>query len=156
MARQRFNDSDPVEEILTIALENQGAGTDSALQQRLMASAAELGLSPEAVETAKQQWLEKRRRKGELEMYRRHVRSELWGHIGVYLVVNFMLILMNFMTSQYPWAIWPILGWGIGVGCHAVAALIEIRNPTERDVDRWRRKRGEDVDFDHVRRSLEA
>lgn len=156
MARQRFKDSDPVEEILTIALENQGAGTDTALQQRLMASAAELGLSRDAVEEAKQQWLEKRRRKGELEAYRTSVRNELWGHIGVYVVTNAILAMMNMMSSSYPWFIWPLLGWGIGVGCHAVAAIIELRNPTDRDFERWRRKRRRDHEFDEVRQSLEA
>jgi class 3 adenylate cyclase len=49
-------------------------------------------------------------------------------HVSVYIVVNVMLIAIWAVAGGgYFWPIWPILGWGIGVGCHA-APLIARRS----------------------------
>lgn len=43
-------------------------------------------------------------------------------HLGVYVLINVFLVILNLLTSpEYFWAIWPMLGWGIGVGSHAIA-----------------------------------
>ncbi|WP_064609879.1 2TM domain-containing protein [Photobacterium sp. J15] len=43
-----------------------------------------------------------------------------YSHLTNYLVVIFILFLINLLTdSSYIWAIWPALGWGIGVLNHA-------------------------------------
>jgi hypothetical protein len=58
-----------------------------------------------------------RRRRGVLE---RSVRV----HATVYLVVNVMLIaIWAAAGGGYFWPIWSILGWGIGLGCHAAPYL---------------------------------
>ena len=45
-------------------------------------------------------------------------------HLTVYLVVNLMLIgIWAASGAGYFWPVWPILGWGIGVGCHAAPLL---------------------------------
>lgn len=45
-------------------------------------------------------------------------------HLGVYAIVNVFLIVLNFITSpSYFWAIWPLLGWGVGLGAHAVSVF---------------------------------
>jgi len=61
-----------------------------------------------------------RRRRGALE-------TTVRVHASVYLVVNVMLIaIWAAAGGGYFWPIWSILGWGIGVGCHA-APLIATR-----------------------------
>jgi class 3 adenylate cyclase len=57
---------------------------------------------------------------------RRHSGAEagVRVHFTFYLVVNLMLI--GFWAAAgggYFWPIWPILGWGIGLGCHAAPIL---------------------------------
>jgi|tagenome__1003787_1003787.scaffolds.fasta_scaffold20954352_2 class 3 adenylate cyclase len=48
-------------------------------------------------------------------------------HLTTYLLVNAMLIaIWAAAGGGYFWPIWPILGWGIGVGCHA-APLLALR-----------------------------
>ncbi|MEA2552145.1 MAG: hypothetical protein QOJ65_321 [Fimbriimonadaceae bacterium] len=140
MSRQRFRDSDPVEEILRIAIQNQGGG-DALLRQRLLSTASELGISEEAALQAEKQWLETRKQEEELDEYRSHVRRELMAHAGVYLVINAILVIISLLTSSYFWAIWPILGWGIGLGSHAVIALLQLQNPGGDEFERWRRRR---------------
>src|SRR3954453_15365042 len=45
-------------------------------------------------------------------------------HLTIYLIVNALLIGIWAATGGgYFWPIWPILGWGIGLGCHAAPLL---------------------------------
>jgi class 3 adenylate cyclase len=45
-------------------------------------------------------------------------------HATVYVLVNVMLIAIWAASGGgYFWPIWPILGWGIGLGCHAAPLL---------------------------------
>lgn len=140
MARQRFKETDPVEEILKIALDNEG-GVDNSLRQRLLASASELGISEEAALAAERQWLLQREQQMELEAYRTHVKVEFLGHLGIYLVVNLFLIGINLLKGGHAWSAYPLLGWGIGVCCHLVAAIVEMKHPSDKDMNKWRAER---------------
>lgn len=43
-------------------------------------------------------------------------------HLAVFLIVNGYLFFINILTdSWYLWFIWPMLSWGIGLGCHYVS-----------------------------------
>jgi class 3 adenylate cyclase len=45
-------------------------------------------------------------------------------HATVYVVVNVMLVAIWAASGGgYFWPIWPLLGWGIGLGCHAAPLL---------------------------------
>ena len=67
------------------------------------------------------------RRRGGLE-------ASVRVHLTTYLVVNAMLIaIWAAAGGGYFWPIWPILGWGIGVGCHAAPLLaLRSRRPSGR------------------------
>ena len=63
------------------------------------------------------------------ERYRQakeHV-EELKGfyiHVAMYAMVNAALAVINIVTySDYLWFVWPLLGWGVGVGAHAVGVF---------------------------------
>ena len=48
-------------------------------------------------------------------------------HVAVYLPVNMLLIGMWAATGgAYFWPIWPILGWGLAVTCHAAPLLARV------------------------------
>ncbi len=50
------------------------------------------------------------------------VRAKLgfYGHALSYLVVITFLIVLNLLVSPHHlWFFWPMLGWGIGLACHA-------------------------------------
>jgi class 3 adenylate cyclase len=45
-------------------------------------------------------------------------------HATIYAVVNLMLIAIWAASGGgYFWPIWPLLGWGIGLGCHAAPLM---------------------------------
>ncbi len=57
---------------------------------------------------------------------RKRVRDlkDFYSHLGTYLVVNALLVAINLTSAPDPfWAIWPIVGWGIGLLSHAVSVF---------------------------------
>jgi hypothetical protein len=44
-------------------------------------------------------------------------------HLIAYVCVNIPLIYLNFISTSFPWAMFPLLGWGIGLGSHYFAAV---------------------------------
>lgn len=48
-----------------------------------------------------------------------------YTHVSIYIVVSVALLIVNLSTSsEYLWFKWPLLGWGIGVFCHALAVFV--------------------------------
>lgn len=55
--------------------------------------------------------------------------KDFYIHLMVYLVVNFALVLIYFISRDQTgetgfWPIWPILGWGIGITFHALSVFV--------------------------------
>lgn len=47
------------------------------------------------------------------------------SHLMAYVLVNAGLVVINLLTSpNYFWALWPMLGWGIGLGAHAASVYM--------------------------------
>ncbi|WP_276482270.1 2TM domain-containing protein [Paraflavitalea pollutisoli] len=52
---------------------------------------------------------------------RAHKRVEFRSHLIAYCIVNAMLWLIWYLTGQgYPWPVWPMAGWGIGILFHYI------------------------------------
>ncbi|KJG06558.1 MULTISPECIES: 2TM domain-containing protein [Photobacterium] len=50
--------------------------------------------------------------------------KEFYSHLVTYLFVISGLFVINYFTSPgYWWAVWPALGWGIGIVSHALSAF---------------------------------
>lgn len=123
------NDED-VEAILRLAVNRQGQDTET-LRQRLEASAAELGISPEALQKAEEDYRavkaseqEAVRAREEARQARRRRIRGLAAHWIPFLAVNVLLHVINFALSpQTYWALWPLMGWGIGMFSHTWSVL---------------------------------
>jgi len=59
------------------------------------------------------------------------------AHLFAYVLVNAGLVAMNLIQTPngYFWAIWPILGWGLGLAAHYVAVFHFASNMRERAVE---------------------
>ena len=70
------------------------------------------------------------------------------SHMMAYVVVNAGLVAIYVMTSfgDYFWPIWPMLGWGIGLGTHAVSVYTNGENVRgrliEEELEKLRKTRG--------------
>ena len=52
-------------------------------------------------------------------------------HLSVYLATNLSLVVIWALTGAgYPWFVFPILGWGIGLVAHGVVAYL-LSDPEE-------------------------
>ncbi len=46
-------------------------------------------------------------------------------HLAVYILVNILLVSIWYFTGKgYPWFIFPLVGWGIGVVMHFLATFV--------------------------------
>jgi hypothetical protein len=62
-------------------------------------------------------------------------------HLLLYVFVNAMLfIIWNVTGKGYPWFIWPLAGWGIGIFANAIALVMELFSPEEQAVEREMRR----------------
>lgn len=53
-----------------------------------------------------------------------NARRGFYIHLTAYLVVNVLLVGINFATStNYLWFKWPLLGWGVGILAHGLATF---------------------------------
>jgi hypothetical protein len=71
-----------------------------------------------------------------LAIRRLHRKREFIEHLAAYLIVNGMLVaiwLIIGLTADfwYPWPLFPIAGWGVGLAFHAWAAF----GPSSRPID---------------------
>ena len=47
------------------------------------------------------------------------------NHLRSYVIVIGALALVNLFTSEYPWFLWPALGWGIGLASHFASTVFK-------------------------------
>lgn len=85
----------------------------------------------------------------ETRRYARRVAEALYGfrwHLPIYIIVNAGLVIVWLFTgpSTFPWPVFPIFFWGIGVFSHYMAAY---HSPSagwiERETDKILRERQE-------------
>jgi hypothetical protein len=51
-------------------------------------------------------------------------KTEFYTHLTIYLVVNCALVILNLaVTKGFPWAIFPLIGWGIGLFFHGLSTF---------------------------------
>ncbi|NPV59212.1 MAG: 2TM domain-containing protein [Actinobacteria bacterium] len=49
-------------------------------------------------------------------------RIALLSHLGSFVIINAFLVLIWALTGRgYPWFIWVMVGWGVGLAMHAFA-----------------------------------
>lgn len=59
-------------------------------------------------------------------------------HLGPYVIVIGALALLNWMTSDYPWFLWPALAWGVGLAFHFTEVLMQENAALQRLSGKWR------------------
>jgi hypothetical protein len=58
-------------------------------------------------------------------------------HAFVYIAVNLMLVVLSTMSGRH-WAIFPALGWGVGLAIHGAVVFLVAGGLHERLVERER------------------
>jgi hypothetical protein len=81
---------------------------------------------------------------------RKRVREkrDFYSHIAVYVVINLLLVIIWAFTGRgYPWFVWPMAAWGVGLIFHGLDVFIFHKqsawelNEIEKEVDKIRKGR---------------
>ena len=74
-------------------------------------------------------------------------RKKFYGHVISWVIMSIFFILLNLATTDYFWAIFPILGWGIGVAFHGIQVFTSEWEDTEidREYERLLKKKGIEI-----------
>jgi hypothetical protein len=61
-------------------------------------------------------------------------RIELLRHIGTYVIINGFLVIVWALTGAgYPWFLWVMAGWGIGLAFHIIGYAAGYRGEATKD-----------------------
>ncbi|MEM2110683.1 MAG: 2TM domain-containing protein [Candidatus Bathyarchaeia archaeon] len=78
---------------------------------------------------------------------RAEAKAGFFIHLGIYIIVNIFLTIVWWFTGgntgSFPWFIFPLLGWGIGVVAHFLAVYMEtgyVEKMTEKEYRKLREK----------------
>ncbi len=108
-----------IQQILALAMKQEWEQSDFSPEQ-LLEMAAELGISPQKLERAEQQWFEQKHEQKARRAFISYRREKFQKHLFSYLVVNAFLVIIDLITDgSLDWSYWPILGWGIGLAFEA-------------------------------------
>ncbi|AFY32647.1 2TM domain-containing protein [Calothrix sp. PCC 7507] len=131
--------SEQMQQILQKAFARQQQGEVS--RQQIIEIASELGVSSESLQAAEQEWLIQEIEVKKRQKFHSQRRGEFKSHLIAFIGVNGFLIVLNLLTSPaYFWAIFPILGWGLGLFFDAVKAYKTNGESYERDFQEWLKK----------------
>jgi hypothetical protein len=60
-------------------------------------------------------------------------RIDLFEHIGVYVVVNaFLVVVWALSGAGYPWFLWVMAGWGLGLAFHIMSYVVGSKGDSSR------------------------
>jgi 2TM domain len=139
---------DEVQAILASAVERQHGQGDQLTHDELVAIGKELGVSREAIELAVSGVGDDLEVQRQVRVRVQGMRRAFLYHLVPFILVNLFLATLNQMTGGPPWFLFPLLGWLIGLGSHAIVALspdrdkieAQVRRRIEREREKQRRK----------------
>ncbi|HEX8792843.1 MAG TPA: 2TM domain-containing protein [Polyangiaceae bacterium] len=155
---------DEVQAILSSALEQQHAQGELLTHDELLAIGKELGVSRDAIERAVAGVGDDAEVERQVRVRVQGMRRAFLLHLVPFVLVNIILAQINLLTSDVPWFLFPLLGWTIGLVCHAIVALApnrdkierQVRRRIEREREKQRRKLERGALADGARRVAEA
>jgi hypothetical protein len=138
----RVYSKEEADAILSRAIELHGHG-EATSHAELVATAREIGVAPEALEKAAAEVLGRRRDDQALRALRARQWRGFYAHLVPYVCVGMLLGFINFATGGFPWAVIPMLGWGVGLASHLLAVALPDEEKLRRRVARLQeRERG--------------
>ena len=133
---ERKHSREEVNAILSRAIQRENDGELS--HEDLLGAAREMGIPEQAIESAAIELAAERAERAELIELRRDQWRGFVAHLIPYVMVNALLVTINVLTTHFPWAVFPALGWGIGLASHLWAVLFPSRHHQQYHLDALR------------------
>jgi hypothetical protein len=135
----RVYSKEEADAILARAIELHGHG-EATSHAELLATAREIGVAPEALEKAATEVLGRRTDDQALRALRARQWRGFLAHLVPYVCVGMLLGFINVATGGFPWAVIPMLGWGVGLASHLLAVALPDEEKLRRRVARQRER----------------
>ncbi|ASC69182.1 hypothetical protein XM38_001080 [Halomicronema hongdechloris C2206] len=133
--------SEDAQQILHLAIARQTEGGELTRTQ-LLEIASELGIAPETLAAAEQEWEQRKSEFEELKLFEEHRRQRFQSHLVRYVIVNLFLLALNFLTTGgFSFALFVILAWGLGLSLHAWHTYQPNKHRYYDEFEKWRRRR---------------
>jgi hypothetical protein len=140
MPESLYSDDD-AEEILKLASRRSMDGTVT--RQKLLETAAELGISPEAVEEAEQALQQNREETAFRSEFDRRRRTGFLNElVGAVLTCTFLAFVNYFTEGRLDWVFWVILGLGFKVAKTGWEVFGESGDDYDKAFRKWKIKKG--------------
>lgn len=137
---QRYTE-DEVSQIIKRALQ-RGDSRDTISHSELVDIAESSGVTPDHLESVLRDEVSNREFEDAKKIWLKRHRADFHNHLRSYIIVNGVLVMINLLTGRgYLWAIWPIMGWGIGLLFHASDTYFVTDERIERGAQKILKKR---------------
>jgi hypothetical protein len=136
MTERRYS-KEEVDAILGRAIEREHNRGELA-HEDLVAAALEIGIPATTIEAAASEVLAERGERDEIMALRKQQWRGFLRHLVPYLFVNGFLVALNVLTTHFPWSLFPLFGWGIGLVSHLMSVILPSRWRLERHLERQR------------------
>jgi Zn-dependent peptidase ImmA (M78 family) len=115
--------SEEMQQILEVAFRRKQQGEYT--REQIIEIASELGVSSESLQAAEQEWLKNNVEVKKEQMSNNQQRKGFKSHLFTFMAINGFLVILNLVVSPgYFWAIYPMLGWGLGLLLHGIKVYI--------------------------------
>ena len=142
MSHSNLSNDDDIEAILKIAVTQSSSIDGRSLRDRLMASAAELGLTPDQVAAAEEQWAREEKERRDLVEFTALRKKRFWSKFGSFAALDAVAVAVNMVTAgSIGWAVWFLLWTGFALVMYASGTFFPNSVRFQRRFRRWRRKR---------------
>ncbi|NER84176.1 MAG: 2TM domain-containing protein [Leptolyngbya sp. SIO1D8] len=132
--------SEDAQAILQIAIARhteEGALT----RAQLLEIGEELGISATTLAEAEQEWQLQCLEKADLKAFDEFQKQRLQSHLLRFVVLNALLLTVNFMlSSELSWAIYILLFWGTAIGLQTWQTFQPNQHRYREEFEKWRRR----------------
>ena len=112
----RYYQPEEIQEILHLALTKQDLEKELTREQ-LVEIAEEMGISPESLQAAEEQWIELQGEERNRQSFNRYRRQRLQKQAGKFVIGNSFFLLLNLVSAgEFSWSLYIFLFWGLFFG----------------------------------------
>jgi len=135
--QEKYFSKSEVDRILRRALEKSPPKGDTLTESEIIRIAEELGIDQNQVRIAIREEEKYAQFENAKILWKKKKRREFYQHLSSYVIINGFLVGINVvMSGGIGWALFAILGWGIGL----IFDFIESFFPSEEKVEKGARK----------------
>lgn len=137
-----YYSQEDVQQILQLAIARQADEKNKEFSyEQLCEIAAELEISPSALQQAEREWLVQQGEMQQRLAFNTYRRGKFKRGLGKYAIVNSVLLLVDLLSGgSLSWSLYVVLFWGLAVGLDGWKAYQTEGEDYEAAFQRWYRK----------------